>query len=117
MNTKKVIVKYACKCVVCGNELAVDDVAWFNIDTRKMACKSCYEAEPDVNTSQPPVAEVKKVAELSRNDDIRRAHDENMQAGAQLRLELHALTVAILDLNRLHAERNGLIKEQMRKGG
>ena len=95
---KKVIVKYQCKCANCERDLFVDEVAWFNIETRKMMCIPCHNAEPNVNTNQPPVKDAEKRPEPSRNDIIAKAHEENMQANQQLVLQLATLNKALIDL-------------------
>lgn len=61
----------------------MNDLAYFEIITRKMYCVSCAEAEQPVPTAKPTTQNASEERE-SRNDAIARAHDENMKANACL---------------------------------
>lgn len=120
MTLKKTLAKFMSKCNNCGREIWPDDVAYFDIEHRKMICSSCGVAEPNV-TSIPPVAVVKKDTESStpptyspspKEQNIAKAHDENMVANQQLVLQLSTLSKAIIDLTTVEADRNKLLKER-----
>ena len=80
METKKVFVKYACKCANCECELRVGDPAYFEIVQRKMFCVSCAEAEQPEPTTKPTAQNVPE----DRESRMQRMHDENMKANAVL---------------------------------
>ena len=112
------------KCDHCPHIIGSAERRWWNTETRRVICDSCYNEEQLHNTQQaqaypqrdlPSPSSPSKAPPSSppvdRNAAIAKGHDENMKSAELNRLALQSLTSAIVDLMRVEADRNELLKK------
>ena len=99
------------KCDHCPHIIGSAERRWWNTETRRIVCDSCYNEEQLHNTQQTQAIPPVSPPLMDRNAVIQKSHDENMKSAELNRLALQSLTSAIVDLMRVEADRNELLKK------
>ena len=125
MKWKEIENQYEAECSECSNDIDEGVSCYWKREKGQtkgiLMCASCYNRfgsnkdklriesnrTDTTTTNDPPTVP----PFVDRNAAISKGHDENMKSAELNRLALQSLTSAIVDLMRVEADRNALLKK------
>ena len=105
------------KCSTCGAIIGLSQRRYWEKETRRVLCSTCYDDEHTHNVTvtqaQHTPSPLIPPSTTDRNAVTSKAHDDNMKSAEANRLALQSLTSAIVDFMRVEEDRNKLLRQNM----